>query len=117
MRELVYMPRLFGRIYYPDGLPLYYASNEWQGNAKDILHTAVCKYYGVYNGGSQDLTYNERQALFEYVVYHINAPIWDATPGSVGILELLRKQADEINSIEKLEDYLLDALEAGLDPL
>ena len=121
MRELKYMPQWLGNPMYPSGLFLSYHSEQWQGDIKDDLVKAIKNYFSFKVDGKPELSEYEKELLLEYLVYHINAPCWEWANinnwEGICKLENLRKQADEIKSIDQIGDYIFDCLEIGLDPL
>lgn len=123
MRELKYMPKWFGNIMYPHGFPLSHHNERWHGNIKDDLVQAIKNYYSFKVDGKPELTEYEKELLFEYVMYHINAPClefaYDASGDreSIEILIKLRKQADGIKTLDQLSEFIFCCLDVGIDPL
>lgn len=121
MRELKYMPECLGNPMYPSGLYLSYQNEQWQCDIKDDLVKAIKNYFSFKVDGKPELSEYEKELLFEYLVYQINAPCWEWAniDNAEGIckLEKLRKKADEINTIDQVSDYIFDCMDIGLDPL
>ncbi|HEX4852526.1 MAG TPA: hypothetical protein VFV08_17040 [Puia sp.] len=99
------MPQQFGELrYLPGGFPYHYNSKQIRGNVWPELQAAIAKFLAWTVEKKEPLTKDEQDLLFDYVVYVINAPCWQAILR--GKIEEFRKEAEEIDTPEKLDIYL-----------
>jgi hypothetical protein len=120
MRDLFFMPRLIGRPFYPNGLPLTYKNAmAWQGNSREMVEEAVHRYYSYALKKIPALPPQDSEIIMQYITYYIHAPVWEMTTAEAFEDELkeLRRKADEMKSIDELPEFIYGCLEIGLDPL
>jgi hypothetical protein len=120
--ELTFAPKESDQLVYLFGYPLGYRSALWHCPAKDKINQAVGAWtahsgYALEQAAPGELSPDHLPVLRDYFCYHIHAPAWDQNPfRDASLLESLRQQAQQIDTWEKVGEYLEAAGEL-YDPL
>lgn len=117
MSMSIYMPQFLGEPFYPGGFPLNFKTENWQGNVKEQLLEATRRYYNFHSGDEPFPTRAETKLLIDFLIYFINAPIWMMNPYNVEPIKALIKRADKMITLEHVDEFINECLDAGLDPL
>ena len=110
----------------PLGLPLY-----WGDEITGRLPAAVRHYFDFCLGhcpdetakdlGIQPMSAEELKVLYDYCLYFINAPCWEAnlqdSEEMLEDLKQLRERAKTLASVESIRRWNEECMELGLDPL
>lgn len=88
--------------------PLY-----WQNEQTGKLREAVTAYLNNRIDG-ETVTENQIALLVEYIAYWVKAPCWDAPSDE---LQELRLSVEQLDTAEKVDEWIQKALDLGIDPL
>jgi hypothetical protein len=87
----------------------------WLYETTGVLRPAIEAYLA----GS--MSPGQVSAMRAYLWQWIHAPVWDqnphATVGDRAWLTLLRRRAEDLDSIEAIRAWIVDATDFGMDPL
>lgn len=91
----------------------------WQQEPTGKLPEAVKAYYNERTGAGT-ITEEQLRLMALYLVYFINAPVWEANLTATGdmLQELyaLRERAEWLASAESISRWISEAMDLGLDP-
>ncbi len=97
---------------YPHGLPLY-----WRDKQSGALPAAVKAFLDNQTVGGE-ISAEQITLVREYIDHYVNAPCWTAwESGPFHELNLLRDRVDGLLTPDAIHQWLMDALEIGMDPL
>lgn len=99
--QLPLAPRWLGELMYPGGAPIQKENHSYEGASVDKLFSQQC--------AKGNLTEDQIQFLKQYLIYYVNAPIFDSE-----FTDELRGKLSMDMDIFAMMDLCLDY---GLDPL
>lgn len=124
MRPLPRMPQVLGKTIYPGGHPAPFLHPTWKPHFVTRIRKAKIKYYtptvSANDPVQEDfnpLTEEDIQLLIEYLVYYINAPHWLKKKANEGVVRPIINKADQLKTVNDIEEFLNLCMSIGLDPL
>lgn len=107
--QISVMPKFYRQ---PLGLPL-----RWQDEQSGLLPAAIKGYF------EHTLDETQRNLVIQWCRYYINAPCWidnAVRSGSEDIVAEMRSlivKAAQLQTVEDIDGWIRDCLDAGIDPL
>ncbi len=116
LESLVFIPRICGQPFYPDGFPLPPDKIFFKElTVRDVWLITIPKDVLPFNEDlpRKQLSKTQIQFVKEYLIYYAHAPCW--YPG--GAMDAVKGATWFIKTIEDIENVLILFMEAGLDPI